>query len=180
MNPLNLFHFLALAVVLGAAVFTDLRERRIPNLITVPGFLLGLSLGVLVEGGFPVMALTGSILGLVVALPFLALGGIGGGDAKLLIAVGAFVGPGGLFSVVLYGAVVGGLLALGSAARRGALRPVLINSGKLFLSLATMGQHGERISLDSPEAHSIPYGVAIAAGTVVTWFLPFSLGAFLS
>lgn len=179
MNTLSSLHLLLLAVMLGAAVYTDLRERRIPNRITVPGFFVALVLGAVVEGGFPVLALTGATLGFVIALPFLALGAIGGGDAKLLIAVGAFVGPGGLFSVVLYGAVAGGVLAIGSAVRRGVILPVLINSGKLFLSLATLGHKGERISLDSPGAHSVPYGVAIAAGALITWFFPLSLGAIL-
>lgn len=179
MNLLDSLHFLALTVMLGAAVSTDLRERRIPNGITVFGFLAGLALGIFVEGGFPLLALSGSALAMLIALPFLALGGIGGGDAKLLIAVGAFVGPGGLLSVVLYGAVAGGVLAIGSAIRRGALVPVFVSSGKLFLSLASLGSRGDRLSLSSPGAHSIPYGLAIAAGTLVAWFFPLSLGGLL-
>ncbi len=177
MSVLSTIQFLALAALLGAAVFTDLRERRIPNRLTVSGILVGLIIATVIEGGLPLGAMAGAGLALLVALPFVALGGFGGGDAKLLMAVGVFVGPAGLLSVALYGALAGGLLALGSAIRRGTIIPVLLNSKKLFVHLISLGRHGERFGLDSPDAHSVPYGLAIAAGALATWFVPFSLGA---
>lgn len=169
--------FLALVVMLGAAVFTDLRERRIPNKLTISGLFVGLAIAAAVEGGWPVSAFAGAGFALAIAFPFVALGAVGGGDAKLLMAVGAFVGPGGLLSVALYGALAGGILAVGSAIRRGTILPVLQNSVRLFVHLITLGRHGERYGLDSPQAHTLPYGLAIAAGALVTWFFPLSLGA---
>jgi len=177
MTFLSSLQLTALLALLGAAVFMDLRERRIPNRVTVPGLVAGLVTAAAVEGGFPLSALAGSSLGLFLGLPFLALGALGGGDAKLLAAVGAFVGPGGLLSVALYGALAGGLLAVGSAIRRGTLVSVLLNSGRLFVHLITLGRHGERLGLDNPHAHTVPYGLAIATGALATWFFPFSLGA---
>ena len=177
MTLLPSLQFLALAALLGAAVVTDLRDRRIPNELTVSGLLVGLAIAAMMEGGMPVSALAGAGLAFVISLPFVALRALGGGDAKLLVAVGVFVGPAGLLSVALYGALAGGLLAAGSAIRRGAILPVLLNSGKLFFHLITLGRHGERFGLDNPQAQSVPYGLAIAAGALVTWFAPFSLGA---
>jgi prepilin peptidase CpaA len=179
MTLLPTLQLLVLAGLLTGAVAMDLKERRIPNKLTGPGLLAGLFLGALAEGGVPFAALSGAGLGLAVCLPFVVLGGIGGGDAKLLMAVGTFVGPGGLLSVVLYGALAGGILALGNAVRRGAIIPVLLNSGRLFVYLITLGRHGERFGLDSPQAHAVPYGLAIAAGALATWFYPFSLGGSL-
>jgi prepilin peptidase CpaA len=179
MSILSSLQLVTLASLLGVAVFTDLRERRIPNKVTVPGLIAGLIIAAAVEGGVPFSALGGAGLAFLVALPFVVLGGLGGGDAKLLTAVGAFVGTGGLFSVVLYGALAGGVLAVGSATRRGTLIPVLLNSGKLFVHLITLGRHGERFALNSPHAHSVPYGLAIAAGALATWFVPISLGGSL-
>lgn len=179
MTFLPSLQLLVLVGLLAGAVTTDLKERRIPNKLTGPGLLAGLILGAAVEGGVPFAALAGAGLGLAICLPFVVLGGIGGGDAKLLMAVGAFVGPGGLLSVVLYGALAGGVLALGNAVRRGAIVPVLMNSGRLFVYLITLGRHGERYGLDSPHAHAVPYGLAIAAGALATWFYPFSLGGSL-
>lgn len=176
MSMLSSIQLLTLVALLGAAVFTDLRERRIPNRITVSGLLAGLAIAGLLEGGLPLAALGGAGIALLVALPFVALGGLGGGDAKLLVAVGAFVGPGGLLSVAIYGGLAGGLLALGTSVRNGMILPVLLNSGKLFVHLITLGRHGERFALDSPQAQSVPYGLAIAAGALATWFVPLSLG----
>ena len=174
---LTSLQFLALVAILGVAVFTDLRERRIPNKLTVSGLLVGLAIAAAMEGGLPVSAAAGAGFALAIAFPFVALGAVGGGDAKLLMAVGAFVGPGGLLSVALYGALAGGILAVGSAIRRGTILPVLQNSVRLFVHLITLGRHGERYGLDSPKAHTVPYGLAIAAGALVTWFFPLSLGA---
>lgn len=170
------FHFLALAVLLTAAVFTDLRERRIPNAVTIPGLVAGVILAAVAAGGFPGSALGGVIVAFLVTVPFVALGGVGGGDAKLLTAVGAFVGIGGLLSVLLYGALAGGVLALANAIRRGAILGVLMNTKSLIVYLVTFGRHGERIALDSPGAESVPYGLAIAAGALAAWFFPLSLG----
>lgn len=165
----------ALAVLLAAAVYTDLREHRIPNSVTVPGLLVGLLLDALAEGGFPGSAFAGAGLALLVSLPLVALGGVGAGDAKLLTAVGAFVGPGGLLSVLVYGGLAGGVLALANTIRRGAILGVMLNLKNLIISWATLGRRGHRIRLDSPGAQSVPYAVAIAAGAILTWFFPFSV-----
>jgi prepilin peptidase CpaA len=166
---------LALLFMLGAAVITDLRERRIPNKVTVSGLCAGLVIGAFLEGGFPLDALGGAGLALIVAFTVHIFGGFGAGDAKLLTAVGAFVGPGGLLPVVIYGAVVGGVFALIDAVSRGAILGVLLNVKNLVLYWITRARKGHRINLNSPNAHTFPYGVAIAAGAVLAWVFPFSL-----
>jgi prepilin peptidase CpaA len=175
MPDLRVLQILALLVLLTVAVVTDLRERRIPNAVTVPGLVVGLILAGIAETGFPGTAFGGAAVAFFVSLPFVALGGLGAGDAKLLTAVGAYVGTGGLLSVLLYGALAGGVLALANAVRRGAILGVILNTKDLFLYLITFGRRGERIALDSPGARSIPYGLAIAAGTLLAWFFPLSL-----
>jgi len=176
MSVLWAFQFAALAILLAAAVYMDIRERRIPNRLTASGLLTALVLASLMVRGVPVAALAGAALALFVAFPLVALGGFGAGDAKLLMAVGAFVGPGGLLSVVIYGGVAGGILAIANALRRGVLLGVLINVKNLFLHWATLGRRGQNVSLNSPGAESIPYALAIAAGALLTWFFPFSVG----
>jgi prepilin peptidase CpaA len=175
MTALALTRLTTLAILLSIAVVTDVRERRIPNRLTLSGGLLGILLGAVAAGGFPVASLVGAVTALIVAFPFFALGGLGAGDAKLLAMVGTFVGPAGLLSVVLYGGVAGGLLALGSSLRRGTLIPLLFRTRDLFVYMATFGRRGIRWTLDDPGAEAVPYGVAIAAGALGAWFFPIAL-----
>jgi prepilin peptidase CpaA len=176
MTALALTRLTALTILLSIAVVTDVRERRIPNRLTLSGGLLGIVLGALAVGGFPVSSLAGAAIALIVAFPFFALGGLGAGDAKLLAMVGTFVGPAGLLPVVLYGGIAGGLLALGSSLRRGTIIPLLLRSRDLFVYLVTFGSRGTRWSLDDPGAEAVPYGVAIAVGALGAWFFPIVMG----
>lgn len=166
----------AMLVMLGVAVFTDLRERRIPNKVTATGAVVALGIAAVEVGGLPTASLLGLVIALAVSFPAFALGALGAGDAKLLAAVGAFMGTGGLIAALLYGGVAGGLLGLASAVRRGVIIPVFIEAKNLFLYMVTLGRHGARRTIQDPGARTIPYGVAIAAGAVMAWFVPLSTG----
>jgi prepilin peptidase CpaA len=157
------------ALVVAAA--TDLRSRRIPNLLTLTALLVALLLRAFLGGGMLVEGLAGAGLALAVMLPLFAMGGVGGGDAKLLIMVGAFLGPKGFFVALLATALVGGLMSLVAATRQGVVLPVLFNTGGLLKWVFTLGRRGERTTLGSSHAVSVPYGVAIAIGSVVALYL---------
>ena len=65
----------------------------------------------------------GWLLGIALFFPFFALGGLGGGDVKLLGALGAWLGPTAVFHVGLYSAIAGGVMASLVAFRAGYLDP---------------------------------------------------------
>lgn len=159
----------ALLAVLAVACWTDLTTRRIPNRVTVGGMLLGVALHALHGFG----GLTGSLFGIAAALllaaPFFATGVIGGGDAKLLMAVGAFFGPVQFLWAALAIAAAGGVLALAEAARRRMLGPVLASCGRLLLAWLTVGPRAAS-GFGPRQPLAVPYGVAIAAGSGFWWF----------
>jgi prepilin peptidase CpaA len=157
--------------VLLIAALTDLRARRIPNLLTVTGFALALVLRSAAGGAAVVEGLLGAGLALAVMLPLFAMRGVGGGDAKLLIVVGAFLGPKGFVVALLATAIVGGVMSLAAAARRSVVLPALFNTGDLLKWVFTLGRRGERTTLLSPGAVSVPYGVAIAVGSAVALYM---------
>ena len=104
-SPLSTAAALALFVLLAAAVATDLRSHRIPNLLLLPALSLALMLHTLTGGTDGLIAAaTGLTLGLAVLLPFYSVGGMAAGDVKLLGVVGSFVGP--------WAAVVSGLATM--------------------------------------------------------------------
>ena len=111
----------ALAVVLAALALFDLRQGRLPDWLTLPLAAAGLLLAW--RGGALADSLLGAALGYALfeglALAYRRLRGregLGGGDAKLAAAAGAWVGWQGLPSVVLVAAA--GALAVALVRRR--------------------------------------------------------------
>ncbi|MDH3424166.1 MAG: hypothetical protein OEN00_14325, partial [Gemmatimonadota bacterium] len=94
---------------------------------------------------------------------------MGAGDGKLLASVGALLGLDTfLWCLPLIGAF-GGLLALAVTARKGTLIPTLLRFRELTFYFVTFGRIGDRRTLSTPGAVTVPYGVAVAAGAVTAW-----------
>ena len=133
------FEAAAVAIAAAASV-TDLSSRRVPNALTFPAVVAGVAAHGLLPGGQgPVFAIGGALVGLAVFLPFFALGGMGGGDVKLMAALGAWIGPAPIVWTALYGAVAGGVMAIVVGAARGYLRQAFSNIGGLLLLWSTQG-----------------------------------------
>ena len=159
-----------LVLVLLVACWTDLRSRRIPNWLTVGGMLAGLAVRASMGLGPVGNGALGIALAALLALPFFAMGALGGGDAKLLMAVGAFMGPADLARASLVIAVVGGVVALFEAMRRGVLLPTLASCSSLILTWVTLGRRGAARTAATGDRLAVPYGVAIAVGSLLWWF----------
>jgi prepilin peptidase CpaA len=156
--------------VLVLASWTDVRSRRIPNWITVVGMAAGLGFHA-ARGAVPLgIGALGLAAAFLVALPFFLGGALGGGDAKLLMVVGAFFGPVDFLLASLVIGVVGGALALAEAARQHRLGPLLASCGNLLLRWVTTGPERSH-SFATKQPLAVPYGVAIAAGSVFWWFI---------
>jgi len=107
--------FSALLVITGI----DLAHQIIPDMITLPGILLGLACAATI---LPI-SLTDSILGILVGggiLWVIAWGspylfgkeGMGGGDIKLLAMIGAFLGWQSTLLTIMVGAMAGSLIGI--------------------------------------------------------------------
>ncbi len=167
---LNGVHLTVIALVVVSALW-DIRTRRIPNFLTYPAAIGAVAYHTVSGGAAGLyLSLCGLSLGLMLLVVFYFLGGMGAGDVKLMGAVGAMLGPGGVFDAFLYTAVIGGLYALF----------LLIMNGNL---LKTLGRYGcvlrtfilTRSFMVPPAAErkkmpALCYGVAIAAGTLLSVF----------
>jgi prepilin peptidase CpaA len=152
-----------------AAGWMDLRSRRIPNWLTVPGLVLGIVLRAAAGGWVGVKSsLLGAGLGLLLLLPFVLLKALGAGDWKLAGALGAFVGPAVLTDLLFASVFVAGLMALGLVIYKRRLGETMRNIGRLLASLFSLQMPGPEVSLDNPRSLKVPYGVALAL-TVVAY-----------
>lgn len=152
------------AVLLAAiAGWTDLRSRRIPNWLTVPGLLVGIAGSTALSGwGGLKSSLLGAGLGLVLLLPFVLLRSLGAGDWKLAGALGAFTGPGVLVDLLLGSVFVAGIMAIVLVIYKGRIRQTMKNIGHILISLVMFRLPGPQVSLDNPDSLKVPYGVALA------------------
>jgi prepilin peptidase CpaA len=154
----------ALAVIAG---WTDWRSRRIPNWLTVTGFLVGVSMNWL-AGGLPGLkaSLLGAGLVLLLLLPFVFLRSLGAGDWKLAGALGAFVGWEVLVNLLMGSVLVAGIMALGLVIYKRRFKQTLRNIGRLLGAMFTFHMPGAEVSLDNPQSLKVPYGVALALTTL--------------
>lgn len=138
---------LAALALLVAAATTDALDRRIPNALSLGLALVGLAriAADLVAGG-PALPVAADLAG---AAGVFALGAagfrfglLGGGDVKLLAAAALWLGAAALLPFLMATALAGGLLAV------------------VFLAVALLRHDRSKVAL--------PYGIAIAAGAILT------------
>jgi len=130
---------LAALILLAFASWHDLRTREVPDWISLALAGVG-GLAILLKQGENDWLgwFAGAALGGLLTAPFLALGGIGGADVKLMVGLGAIFGPGTLLLLAFLTAIVGGILAI-AAKYRGrrdyAYCPALISAVALAVLL---------------------------------------------
>jgi prepilin peptidase CpaA len=162
--------YLAIALTLLAA-WTDARTRKIPNWLTVSGALVGIAINSYFRGWQGAKAsLEGTALALVVLLPLVLLRALGAGDWKLMGAVGAFVGP-VLFVFILVGTIfVSGAMAIVQMTRTHRVVETFRNMVVLVKGFVNFGfRPNPKISLDNPASLKLPFGVAVAASTLLCY-----------
>jgi prepilin peptidase CpaA len=173
LKPVILAGAVLLSLVAG---WTDLRSRRIPNWLTVPGLLVGLAANTVLSGWGGLRAsLLGAAVGLALLLPLVLLRSLGAGDWKLAGSLGAFAGPGILMDLLLGSVFVAGVMAVALVIYKGRIRQTIRNIGHILISLVTFRLPGSRVSLDDPDSLKVPYGAALAL-TVVLYGILWKMG----
>ena len=161
------------ALVLGlVGCVTDVRSRRIPNLLTFGGALCAVGFHLVAEGPWAAaFSVAGWLVGVALFGPVFVVGGLGAGDVKLLGALGAWLGPGRTLYLALFSAMAGGVMALVVMVARGYSR----TAGRNLLLMTTSWRLGiaavPGLTLEDAAGPRLAYAVPIAAGTVLTLWL---------
>jgi prepilin peptidase CpaA len=133
--------------ILGMAALSDLRSFRIPNIFPIT--LILLFVGVQGLGGFSGAQWANFLhflLALIIGMALFSRGWVGGGDAKLYAAAALWFDWQGAVALIFLTGIAGLLLALA-------------------LIAAPMVGLRKNVAKDD---RRIPYGVAIAAGAILT------------
>jgi prepilin peptidase CpaA len=160
-----------LALVALAAAW-DWQTRRIPNWLVASALLVALPVQCWLHGGIGGLQIwfAGAMAGGMLLLPGYLLRVVGAGDVKLMAAVGALCGATLAVEVAVVASLVGGLWSLAMLWQRGQIRAGLSGTFSLLLTMAggcrqSGAQNGE---VRAVTLGRMPFGVAIAAGTVFT------------
>jgi len=169
MSPSLFFLLIALLIPLSAVVaYYDVRYRRIPNLIVL----------ITLISGFIINALFGHLDGVITSAGGMALafglmllphifGAMGAGDVKLFAALGAVLGSKLILPAFFVVVLVGGLLAIYTILRSKTARGTIHGVLQIFAGIF-FGWSIPRFAKPTDRRHSIPYGVAITFGSLIT------------
>lgn len=138
-TALPILKFALAAAISAIAVTTDLQERRIPGALPAALLFMGLLCGA-IGRGLPGLAdgVFGAALAFAIFLIPYLLGGMGGGDVKLMSGFGAVTGARGVLPALFLVALAGAMTSL------------------LYLGYQWMGHKAAR--------SSVPYAPAIVLG----------------
>lgn len=162
-------------LVLVAGIY-DIRYRRIPNWLVLPAVPVGFALNALVSLRFQNsvwpglgQAALGFGLAVLVYMPLYALRGMGAGDVKLSIALGALVGWQVWWLILILSAAVGLVLALVLMVLHKRFRKTLQNTAYIIwemIHLRAPHHRSEELDVSSPKSFRLPHGAVIALGTL--------------
>lgn len=163
---------LSLLLPLTAAVtYFDVRYRRIPNLFVLATLISGLIINFATGGTGGLLASAGGCL-LAFGLMFVlhVFGAMGAGDVKLFAAVGSVFGAQLVPPTFLVVLLTGGALAVYTILRNGTAAATLVRVLQIFVGLLP-GWQMPRFEVPADRRHTLPYGVAITLGSLISLFV---------
>lgn len=160
-----------LGLMLIAAAVVDVWKGKIPNTLTYPAIVIGLVGHTLlggVMGDDRALGLVGSLAGLATGfVPMLLVwkaGGIGGGDVKMMAAIGALGGWRFTLAALLYGLLVAVVMAMVVMIRKGIVKRTL---GRVFRFLAMAFSPARPVDPSSADSPTVPFGLAMCIGAAL-------------
>jgi prepilin peptidase CpaA len=160
-------------VVLVASVvlaFIDVCKYKIYNVSIYPLLVAGLIYHAMAGGATSLVnSLLGTLVGFGILFPFYILGGMGGGDVKLMAAVGAWLGFPLTFVVFLASSLAAGIYALVLAVMYCRVREIWLNLQIDWLRIKALGRHlGSELETEVKQPDRgrriIPFAAMVALG----------------
>jgi prepilin peptidase CpaA len=169
-TPLPVFGWAA--AFLFFAVASDVRCHRIPNWLTLPALLAALLVSPWAGAtSGPLESALGAALGFALLVGPYAFGGVGAGDVKALMVLGAWLGPEATLGATVWAVIAGGAFALIILVLRGELGAFARRWGRMLLGTLVLRRNSyEPPAAGSIAAGGIPFAAAIAVGLAAQWY----------
>ena len=156
---------LPLAIII---TYYDVRYRRIPNAFVLATLVSGIAVNSIFGG---LTGLYGSLAGCALAFTLMFMlhlfGAMGAGDVKLFAAIGAVTGAPLVLQTFVIVILTGGLLALVSIVRAGVVVTTMQRVLQIFVGMLP-GWQMPRFAVPTDRRYTIPYGVAITIGSIIS------------
>ncbi|MFZ5597782.1 MAG: A24 family peptidase [Bacillota bacterium] len=162
---------LVLVVVLSFALYQDIREGRIKNIITLPAALAGIIINTLDSGaGGLLLSVRGWVVPVLVLIFFYRINAMGAGDIKLFAAAGALMGLHFAACSFIFSVGIGGAAALLQLLKRGIF---LEKMGGVLAYFIFMAAAGTVVKYDggADGRSRFIFSLAIVPGTLAQLFI---------
>ncbi|MCI0389408.1 MAG: A24 family peptidase [Acidobacteria bacterium] len=158
-----------LLIPLAALItYYDVRYRRIPNVVVLATMICGMSANAAINGWRGVLSsLAGCLLAFSLMLLPHIFGALGAGDVKLFASVGAVIGATLVLPTFVIVLITGGAAAVLTSLRAGKLLETARRVSFIFGSLL-IGAPTPRFPIPDDRKQTIPYGVAITFGSLIS------------
>jgi prepilin peptidase CpaA len=160
------------AAFLFFVVASDVRFHRVPNLLTMPAFVCALIAAPLIGANAGLTdTLIGATLGFALLIGPYALGGVGAGDVKALMALGAWVGAETILGATAWAMIAAGTFGIASLALSGELLAFAKRWGQIAIGMLTLRRNVYvPPAAGSQAAGGIPFAAALAVGLAAQFF----------
>ena len=159
---------LPLALVI---TYYDVRYRRIPNLFVLATLATGIIVNAAGNGLSGALAsLGGCFFAFTLMFILHVFGAMGAGDVKLFAAIGSVIGASLVLPTFFVVVITGGLLGVVTMLRAGQAGATLRNTLMVLVGLLP-GWKMPRLAVPADRRKTIPYGVAITFGSLISLFL---------
>ena len=156
---------LPLAVII---TYHDVRYRRIPNAYVLAALVGGVAINGIFGGLSGLLAsLGGCVLAFGLMFMLHVFGAMGAGDVKLFAAIGAVTGVHLVLPTFLIVVLTGGLLAMINVIRAGVLVSTMHRVLQILVGMLP-GWEMPKFAIPTDRSHTIPYGVAITIGSIIS------------
>jgi len=167
-NPALVAYEVFLVPLAIVIIYYDVRYRRIPNPFVLATLISGICMNVFFGGvSGALSSLGGCVLAFILMFMLHLFGAMGAGDVKLFAAIGSVTGAPLVLPTFLVVILTGGVLAIVSIVRSGAVRTTMQRVLQILVGLLP-GWQMPKFAVPTDRSHTIPYGVAITIGSIIS------------